>query len=117
MSVYEDGGNHADRLRMSIIRNDDGSTEGRDPREMTVEELVFLGHQARPILDVIRAKCIDCCCGQKSEVAKCTAYGCPLWPYRMNANPFRAPMPEEQRAAIRARMASGIGKHVKITAS
>lgn len=106
---------HIERVTLSTVRNTDGSTEGRDPREMPVEELVFLGHQARPILSVIRAKCLDCCCGQQSEVARCTAYGCPLWPYRMNANPFRAPMPEEQRAAIRARTASGIGKYVKIT--
>ena len=31
----------------------------------------------------IRAKCIDCCCGQIYEVSKCTAINCPLWNYRM----------------------------------
>ena len=31
----------------------------------------------------IRAKCIDCCCGQVYEVKKCTVTHCPLWTYRM----------------------------------
>lgn len=31
----------------------------------------------------IRAKCIDCCCGQVPEVRKCTLTTCPLWIYRM----------------------------------
>lgn len=35
-------------------------------------------------LEVIRAKCLDCCDGSAHEVKFCTAYGCPLWPHRMN---------------------------------
>ena len=31
----------------------------------------------------IRLKCIDCCCGNMSEVRKCPATSCPLWRYRM----------------------------------
>ena len=31
----------------------------------------------------IRLKCIDCCCGNMSEVRKCPAEHCPLWRYRM----------------------------------
>lgn len=31
----------------------------------------------------IRAKCLDCCCGQSAEVRKCPATDCPLWVYRM----------------------------------
>lgn len=31
----------------------------------------------------IRAKCLDCCCGQASEVRKCTVTNCPLWIYRL----------------------------------
>lgn len=27
----------------------------------------------------INAKCLDCCCGDKSEVVKCTVQVCPLW--------------------------------------
>ena len=31
----------------------------------------------------IRAKCLDCCCGNSAEVRKCTITTCPLWIYRM----------------------------------
>jgi len=35
----------------------------------------------------IRAKCLDCCCGQSNEVLWCTATQCPLYPYRMGYSP------------------------------
>jgi len=31
----------------------------------------------------IRAKCLDCCCDQSSEVRLCPTKDCPLWRYRM----------------------------------
>jgi hypothetical protein len=31
----------------------------------------------------IRLKCIDCCCGNMTEVRKCPAESCPLWRFRM----------------------------------
>lgn len=31
----------------------------------------------------IRAKCLDCCCGQVVEVRLCAAENCPLWENRM----------------------------------
>jgi hypothetical protein len=36
----------------------------------------------------IRAKCIDCSCGQESEVRECTVTNCALYPFRMGKNPF-----------------------------
>jgi hypothetical protein len=30
----------------------------------------------------VTAKCIECCCYQPAEVAKCRVEGCPLWRYR-----------------------------------
>ena len=36
----------------------------------------------------IRAKCLDCCCGSPSEVARCHIVKCPLWPFRFGTNPF-----------------------------
>jgi hypothetical protein len=74
-----------------------GEKIGRDPRRMSVEELNTLGHEASPMLKVIRAKCLDCSCGQISEVRKCVAVDCALWPYRMSANPLRTPLSEEER--------------------
>lgn len=41
-------------------------------------------------LKAIRAKCIECCCGQVAEVARCHISDCPLWPYRAGRNPARA---------------------------
>lgn len=32
------------------------------------------------------AKCLDCCCYERTEVRACTTLACPLWPYR----PFQA---------------------------
>ena len=29
-----------------------------------------------------KAKCLDCCCWQRVEVANCPVDTCPLWPYR-----------------------------------
>lgn len=31
----------------------------------------------------IRAKCLDCVCGQRREVTLCDMYDCPLWHYRL----------------------------------
>ena len=35
----------------------------------------------------IRAKCLDCCCGQIVEVRECTIKSCSLYPYRMGKRP------------------------------
>jgi len=40
-------------------------------------------------LKSIRAKCLDCMCGQMQEVRLCPSESCPLWPYRMGHNPNR----------------------------
>lgn len=35
----------------------------------------------------IRAKCLDCCCGQRGEVRLCPVPSCPLYPYRLGKRP------------------------------
>lgn len=40
-------------------------------------------------MQAIRQKCIDCCCGNKSEVRNCTAEKCSLFVYRMGHSPYR----------------------------
>ena len=62
---------------------------GRDPRAIDQSEFGAWGHHAKPILSVIRAKCLDCCGEQIIEVRRCTAITCALWPYRMGSNPLR----------------------------
>lgn len=40
-------------------------------------------------LKAIRAKCLDCMCGQVYEVRKCPVNDCSLWPYRMGHRPAK----------------------------
>ena len=55
---------------------------------------------------VIRAKCLECCCGQAKEVENCAAIACPLHEWRFGKNPFRKKieMSEERREELRERM-------------
>jgi hypothetical protein len=95
---------HVVRYGKLVVRNPDGSTEGKHPRDADVDVMREI-HEPAPLLRVIRAKCLDCSAGVESEIRKCTAVGCALWPYRMATNPFRAPreMTPEQREAGAAR--------------
>ena len=43
-------------------------------------------------IKAIRAKCLDCCCGQADEVKLCPCVNCSLWVYRFGHNPKRAGM-------------------------
>ena len=38
-------------------------------------------------IKAIRAKCVDCCCGNVAEVRRCPATHCTLYPYRMGKRP------------------------------
>lgn len=49
-------------------------------------------------LKAIRAKCLDCCCGQYREVELCPCKDCSLYPYRFGRNP-NIKLTEEQKAA------------------
>lgn len=57
-------------------------------------------------LKAIRAKCLDCMCDQASEVKLCPSESCPLYPFRLGKNPFRAKrvLSEEERAAMVQRL-------------
>lgn len=39
------------------------------------------------ILKDIRAKCLDCCCGVRSEISKCSVQTCGLFAYRFGVDP------------------------------
>lgn len=58
-------------------------------------------------IKAIKAKCLDCCCGDKGEVKACTAANCPLWCFRLGKNPNRKSrvMSDEQREAAKVRLA------------
>ena len=54
----------------------------------------------------IRAKCLDCCCANSTEVKLCPASECPLHPFRFGKNPYRVQreMTDEQKAAAAERL-------------
>lgn len=56
-------------------------------------------------MKAIRAKCLDCCGGQYSEVKQCPCTNCPLYDFRLGKNPNRKPrnLTDEQREALRER--------------
>jgi hypothetical protein len=39
-------------------------------------------------MKAIREKCLDCSCGQPSEVRLCESVKCPLWPFRAGQHPY-----------------------------
>lgn len=57
-------------------------------------------------IKAIRAKCLDCCCGQRSEVKLCTVETCPLFPFRFGKNPYRKrrEISDEQRERLAAQL-------------
>ncbi len=55
---------------------------------------------------VIRQKCLDCCCGSRTEVDQCTVKDCPLFDWRLGTNPYRRKrqLSDEQRQAAKVRL-------------
>ena len=60
----------------------------------------------KDIMNAIKAKCLDCCCGQTSEIRECTIVKCPLHPFRLGKDPFAAKreISEEQKVQFAERM-------------
>ncbi len=79
---------HNPLLEISASKNDNGELVGRVPAEVPLEFL-SLNFRAQNPVKALRARCLDCCCGDASEVRKCVATECPSWPFRMGTNPFR----------------------------
>lgn len=61
-------------------------------------------------MKAIRAKCIDCCCGQINEIRLCPITECPLHFYRFGKDPTRkkGPMTEEQKAKLNMRFGRAV---------
>lgn len=63
----------------------------------------------------IRAKCLDCMCGQANEVRLCPSTDCSLYPYRFGKNPNRKPQyTEEQKEKFRLGLLKAREKHQTI---
>ena len=78
-----------------------GPEVGRDPRLMTAEELVALGHRAMSPLKALRLRCIDCYGGSLKSVRDCTSTDCPSWPFRLGHSPWRKELSQERREQLR----------------
>jgi hypothetical protein len=85
------------KLPKGVEQLPNGETQGAYPN--SPQALAEIGHTKRSMLGVIRAKCLDCS-HTANEVRKCVSTGCPLWPYRMGTNPFRAERTEAQMAVV-----------------
>jgi len=77
-----------DLLELSPFQADGGELIGKHPGDVPSETLSQKFRAQNP-LKAIREKCIDCSCGDTSEVRKCVAVDCALWPFRTGTNPFR----------------------------
>ena len=60
-------------------------------------------------LKAIKAKCLDCCCGQANEVKLCTCKDCPLFEFRFGKNLYykstKRNLTDEEREKLRERIA------------
>ena len=61
---------------------------GRNPRKMTVAELIDAGHPRISPVRAIRLHCLECSGGSAAEARRCVVAKCALWPFRMNKNPY-----------------------------
>lgn len=56
-------------------------------------------------IKAIREKCLECSCGQTSEVKLCPNEQCALYPFRMGKNPYvTRTLSEEQKEAASERL-------------
>lgn len=85
MDAYGAGLLFRGNLPKGVERLPSGETQGILPKNAAICQEI--GHTKRSLTKVIRAKCLDCA-HDPSEVRKCVSVTCPLWPYRMGANPF-----------------------------
>lgn len=51
----------------------------------------------RTPLKAIRAKCLDCSCGQFVEIRECPVVECPLWEYRLGHRPQKEQQETEEK--------------------
>jgi hypothetical protein len=75
-------------LEISGDEVDGGELVGQRPSDVP-SAVLSQNFSAQKPMRAIRAKCLDCCCGNAAEVRKCVATDCALWPLRLGSNPFR----------------------------
>lgn len=86
--------------RIVGLEDRNGAPVGRDPRQMTTEELAQLSHERISPMKALRLRCRDCCAGSATRVRLCASATCPSWPFRMGRSPWRQPLSEETRERL-----------------
>ena len=81
-----------------LLECENGHLIGKHPENIDISEMKAAGHTNDPLAKIIRKKCLNCCGFQASEVRKCVATDCELWPYRMGKNPFQSAKHKRNRA-------------------
>lgn len=73
--------------------------------------------QKNPV-KAIREFCLECCGDSPSGVKECTSVNCPLYPFRLGRNPYRAKreMTDEQKEAAKIRLAEARKQRKDVTA-
>ena len=74
-----------------------------DPTEMTPADFAAFGIERISRGSAVRKMCLSCMGGSPMEVRLCASAQCPLWPFRMGTDPWRAPMSEDRRQAASER--------------
>ena len=49
-----------------------------------------MGKNMKTPIKAMRAKCLDCTCGSRIDIRKCTVIDCALYPYRFGKRPTQA---------------------------
>ena len=64
-----------------------------------------MANKTNPV-KAIREFCLECSCGQTSEVKNCPVDKCPLYPFRFGKNPYRQrrEMSEEEKRVLADRL-------------
>jgi hypothetical protein len=85
----------------ALLEKRDGWDVGRDPRQVSRDEMIAAGHKPMSPLKALRARCIDCKGGELSGVRRCAHLDCPAWPYRMGTNVWSKERSEAQQKHTR----------------
>jgi len=87
----------------------DGYDVGRDPREMSQDELRQMGHKPMSALKATRLKCLDCA-ESVGAVRRCADIACPIWSFRMGKMAWKKPISPAQLAQVRGLAARSAAK-------
>jgi hypothetical protein len=91
-----------------LLYGPNGRKWGRNPKQLTPEDLEAEGIKRMPVFEVMQAMCHTC--RDPDEVVVCSRTDCPLWPYRLGFDPWKKGTKAESLAKARAAKAAKAAK-------